>query len=180
MWLRLYTDILNDPKIQLLKPEWFKGWINLLCLAGDYDGMLPPMDEIAWCLRLTEPEATALVAVLTEHGLLLTSSTGPKVRDWDKWQPSSMRADRLLQGDWATIRLDVLVRDSWECQYCGAQATAVDHIIARSRGGTNDMDNLVAVCKPCNSRKRDRTPEEAGMRLKKYAHSQELQQVSAF
>jgi hypothetical protein len=32
-WLRLYTDLINDPKVQLLPAEDFKGWINILCIA---------------------------------------------------------------------------------------------------------------------------------------------------
>lgn len=178
MWLRLYTDILNNSKVQQLEPAHFKGWINLLCLAAEDDqGVLPDIKTIAWFLRLTEDEASTLVDELVSRKLLdvecgMRSAELLKPHNWDKWQrPSGIFADRLLQGEWPTIRLQVLERDNWECQYCGAEATAVDHIIARSRGGTNDMENLVAACKPCNSRKRDRTPEEAGMRLMKYAVS---------
>jgi len=35
----------------------------------------------------------------------------------------------------------------------------------KSRGGKNSWDNLVASCQPCNRKKADRTPEEAGMAL---------------
>jgi hypothetical protein len=35
-----------------------------------------------------------------------------------------------------------------------------DHVIPRSRGGSNRRDNLVDCCQSCNSRKRDRTLEE--------------------
>jgi hypothetical protein len=45
-WLRLYTSILNDPKVQRLKAEHFKGWINLLCLAKEQDGILPELPDI--------------------------------------------------------------------------------------------------------------------------------------
>lgn len=39
----------------------------------------------------------------------------------------------------------------------------VDHMLPVSRGGSNDFTNLVIACFACNHRKRDRTPEEAGM-----------------
>src|SRR5262245_25426543 len=120
MWLRLYTSILDDPKVQSLEPAHFKGWINLLCVARDYDGMLPDMQEIAWYLRLSQDEAATLVAALTEYGLLDATPFTPRVHNWDKWQrKSEIFADRLLQGDWPTIRLQVLDRDNWQCQYCG-------------------------------------------------------------
>ncbi|MGV9679850.1 HNH endonuclease [Nocardia sp. NPDC003482] len=59
----------------------------------------------------------------------------------------------------------VLRRDGQRCGYCAGPARTVDHIVPRSRGGTNTWNNLVAACGPCNTRKADRTPEEAGMRL---------------
>ena len=40
-----------------------------------------------------------------------------------------------------------------------------DHVIPRSRGGRTVWENIVTSCYPCNDRKGDRTPEEAGMRL---------------
>lgn len=58
-------------------------------------------------------------------------------------------------------------RDKDICRYCGRtwEIMTVDHVIPRSKGGTNDPENLVAACQPCNSLKADRTPEEAGMEL---------------
>jgi 5-methylcytosine-specific restriction endonuclease McrA len=64
-------------------------------------------------------------------------------------------------------RRAVFARDEHRCQYCGASAENIDHVIPRSRGGTHSWDNVVASCRPCNSRKRDRSPEESGMRLRK-------------
>jgi len=45
----------------------------------------------------------------------------------------------------------VLAQNPW-CE-CGARTTMVDHIIPRSQGGTDDPENLKAMCKPCHSRK---------------------------
>ncbi|WP_216894077.1 HNH endonuclease [Nocardia alni] len=59
----------------------------------------------------------------------------------------------------------VLRRDDNRCGYCAGWARTVDHIRPRSRGGPNTWANLIAACAPCNTRKADRTPEEAGMRL---------------
>ncbi|MAG10550.1 MAG: HNH endonuclease [Actinobacteria bacterium] len=64
-------------------------------------------------------------------------------------------------------RRAVFARDDYQCQYCGAHADSIDHIVPRSRGGHHSWENLVAACKPCNLSKRDRTPEEAGMVLRR-------------
>ena len=68
-----------------------------------------------------------------------------------------------------TNRHRILARDHYRCQYCGKRGTAfdltLDHIMPRSRGGRTVAENLVAACQACNSRKGDRTPEEARMPL---------------
>jgi len=62
-------------------------------------------------------------------------------------------------------RRAVFARDGWTCQYCGAAAENLDHVIPRSRGGTHSWDNVVAACRRCNSRKENRLIEDAGLRL---------------
>jgi len=68
-------------------------------------------------------------------------------------------------------RKNILLRDHSACQYCGKQLPpsdlTLDHVFPRSRGGESTWDNLVACCKRCNHRKGSRTPEEAGMHLKR-------------
>jgi 5-methylcytosine-specific restriction endonuclease McrA len=57
-------------------------------------------------------------------------------------------------------------RDGYRCSYCGCEKNlTIDHIIPSSRGGSNDWSNLTSCCGPCNTKKANRTPEEAGMRL---------------
>ena len=60
----------------------------------------------------------------------------------------------------------VLARDRHRCGYCGGDATTVDHVLPRSRGGRNTWKNTAAACGGCNRRKGDRTPGEAGMVLR--------------
>lgn len=54
-----------------------------------------------------------------------------------------------------------------KCAYTGKHVPGklgnIDHIIPKSRGGTDDLENLVWCDKDINSRKADRTPEEAGL-----------------
>jgi len=65
----------------------------------------------------------------------------------------------------ALTRRAVFARDGWVCQYCGRTAENVDHVIPRSLGGTHTWDNVVAACRRCNSRKENRLPNDAGLRL---------------
>ena len=66
----------------------------------------------------------------------------------------------------AWSRAGVLNRDGHRCAYCGATASTIDHVVPRSRGGRNTWLNTVAACGGCNQRKDDRTPAEAGVRLR--------------
>jgi 5-methylcytosine-specific restriction endonuclease McrA len=67
----------------------------------------------------------------------------------------------------ALSRRAVFVRDDQTCQYCGDTAENVDHVVPRSRGGNHTWENVVAACRRCNSRKKDRLPHEAGFKLKR-------------
>ncbi len=62
-------------------------------------------------------------------------------------------------------RRAVFARDGWSCQYCGSPAENLGHVVPRSKGGSHTWDNVVAACRRCNSRKENRRPEDAGMRL---------------
>ena len=62
-------------------------------------------------------------------------------------------------------RKAVFARDRHRCQYCAASAENLDHVVPRSRGGDHTWENVVAACRRCNTRKGDRTPDEAGMPL---------------
>ena len=66
-------------------------------------------------------------------------------------------------------RKNILARDGYKCQYCGAQSNAltVDHVIPKFRNGLDSWENLVAACKNCNQIKGEKTPEEAKMPLLK-------------
>ncbi len=66
-------------------------------------------------------------------------------------------------------RRNVFARDANTCQYCGKRFKTsdlnLDHVVPKSRGGGTRWDNLVCSCIRCNTRKANRTPEEAGMKL---------------
>ena len=69
-------------------------------------------------------------------------------------------------------RRNLLQRDHHTCQYCGArdQPLSVDHVLPRSRGGTDTWENVTTACLSCNVRKGNRTPKEAAMPLHRAPH----------
>jgi 5-methylcytosine-specific restriction endonuclease McrA len=58
-------------------------------------------------------------------------------------------------------------RDGMWCAYCIKKpATTIDHVKPRSKKGAHTWENTVGACAKCNSRKANRTPEQAGMTLR--------------
>lgn len=64
---------------------------------------------------------------------------------------------------------NVFARDRWYCAYCKRKFTSseltADHVIPKARGGKTCWENIVSCCKECNTKKKDKTPQEAGMTL---------------
>jgi len=79
--------------------------------------------------------------------------------------------DRMLLQEMKFNRQNLLERDDYRCQYCGKnlpnKELNMDHVIPRDRGGGTSWENVVISCIRCNSKKSNRLPKEAGMRLLK-------------
>jgi len=67
-------------------------------------------------------------------------------------------------------RVNIFARDKYRCQYCSKKEKMADltydHVLPKSQGGKTVWTNIVTACYDCNAKKRDRTPEQAGMRLR--------------
>jgi 5-methylcytosine-specific restriction endonuclease McrA len=122
-----------------------------------------------------------LCVVSTRRALLLTLAGKAELLEATNRQ---FRAERIALAEPSVVRLSyyvrvpyqarvalnrraIFARDGQRCQYCGASAENIDHVIPRSRGGRHTWDNVVAACRPCNTHKRDRLLEESGMKLRR-------------
>ena len=86
--------------------------------------------------------------------------------------PSVIRLMYLVRRPIAARRLtrrEAFLRDRYRCQYCDKETRelTLDHVVPRYKGGKHAWDNVVSACTTCNHRKGNRTPAEAGMRLKR-------------
>ncbi len=79
--------------------------------------------------------------------------------------------DRVPVTRVALTRRNLYRRDRFTCQYCGTrpgtEELTIDHVVPRSQGGTLSWENSVLACVACNRKKADRTPHQAGMRLRR-------------
>lgn len=81
-----------------------------------------------------------------------------RVLDWARF----VRVGRLPSHRWSPLRKAVFKRDGFQCVYCGSLSGPFecDHVFPISKGGADDLDNLVTACRSCNRSKRDKTLEE--------------------
>jgi len=112
----------------------------------------------------------ALVLVLSGKAVVLRDTGRPIHSARAVYvEPSVVRLERFVcvprQRRVSLTRRAIFARDGHRCQYCGALAENIDHVVPRSRGGPHTWENVVASCRRCNARKEDRLPEELGLKL---------------
>jgi 5-methylcytosine-specific restriction endonuclease McrA len=63
---------------------------------------------------------------------------------------------------WYRLINEVFRRDNYTCRYCGriGGKLEADHIIPFSKGGSDELDNLVTSCRTCNRQKKDKSITE--------------------
>lgn len=136
-----------------------KDSFKLVCedVADILDGDLNVYDFKTWCDLEVEEGMDSV-------GLVSKRIRAPRIirlRDFNKVPERVVRFNKK----------NVYIRDQYVCQYCRQKLTAhrlsMDHVLPKSRGGKTTWNNIVASCMVCNSRKADKTPEEAGMKLHK-------------
>jgi 5-methylcytosine-specific restriction endonuclease McrA len=135
--------------VEAITPDTFGGCVQRAIEHGF------PADEV-W----------GLVHTLMDTGAIRRSKTtvfrsGSKAR----WGYEGPVTPRLKDEDWIPLRMAILQRDGFVCEYCGVEGEdnakwCVDHVVPLSRGGSNEPDNLVACCFPCNASKSDKLVHE--------------------
>jgi len=162
------TDILTQPTVLVLNRHWQA--IHVRAPAE------------AFCMLATAV-ATALDIEADDHIRPVT---------WEEWLTLPIRAqDRAVQTVRGPVRVPTVIvavnfarvpkkrpklsartireRDRNRCQYTGAllrpEDGSLDHVVPRSRGGRDTWENLVWSSKNVNTKKADRLPHEAGLKL---------------
>ena len=114
----------------------------------------------------------ALVLVLADKAELLASTGRCYHSERASFaEPSVVRLSYYVKVPYqARIGLNrraVFARDGHRCQYCGATAENIDHVVPRSKGGAHTWENVVASCRPCNMRKEDHLLADTTLTLRR-------------
>ena len=79
----------------------------------------------------------------------------PRARALDTARPNAYQRGYCSAG-WKAARREVLLRDAYQCQMCGACVSGkrahVDHIVPKAKGGSDEVGNLRTLCVSCHSR----------------------------
>jgi 5-methylcytosine-specific restriction endonuclease McrA len=134
---------------------------HVLVLNASYE----PLNITSW------RRATVLLLKGKAEGLEHDSS---RLIRGDLLLPTVIRLRQFVRVPYKPLpltRRNIFQRDGHCCQYCGCkERLSIDHVIPRSRGGSDLWDNVTTACLPCNVRKGCRTPKEAGMTLAREPH----------
>ena len=175
-WVKLDDSAMDHPKILLLTDAQFRLWMKGLCYCQKHltDGFIPDVAIKPMLGRAGD------VKGICDARLWEAVSGGFQVRNYLKWNESKdniqlskkIAKDRLAFMRDPELRIQIQARDGYFCRYCGCRVNWLDR--KGAKGATYDhvepfedsvLDNLVVACRGCNSRKQDRTPEQAGMTL---------------
>lgn len=88
-----------------------------------------------------------------------------RLKDYVRYRPSTL----------GVTRRRLFKRDDYSCLYCGSNKNlTIDHVVPKSKGGTNEWKNLATCCHRCNTLKGDKTPEQVGLKLRYKPYTPEL------
>lgn len=154
-----------DSKVLVLNRSYFpigicavKDAFKLICqdVADILDKELNPYDYASWAALEVEEGAEAIGLV---HGRIRVPRI-IRLKDFNKVPSTVVKFNRT----------NVFMRDKFTCCYCEQRKPlaqlSMDHVLPRAQGGKTDWLNIATSCVPCNQTKADKTPEQAGMRLR--------------
>jgi 5-methylcytosine-specific restriction endonuclease McrA len=142
-----------------MPPKQGGGMGHVLVLNASYE----PLNITTW--------RRAMVMLLKGKAEGLEHDLSQAIRP-DHFLPTVIRLRSFVRVPYKQMpltRRNVFQRDGHACQYCGydGETLSIDHVVPRSRGGGDTWDNVTTACLPCNVRKGNRTPREAGMPLRR-------------
>ncbi len=125
--------------------------------ARAVDESYQTFDYEAWSCRVVPPGGDAL-------GTVCGAVSIPRVIVLSVF-------DRLPKRHVRFSRANIFSRDRFICQYCGDKPARsylnLDHVVPRSQGGRTCWENVVCCCLSCNRHKGGRTPDQAGLPLRR-------------
>jgi hypothetical protein len=95
-WLKLYVEMLDDPKVGMMADWTFRRFIQFLLVARErnQNGLLGPVSELAWRLRSSEDDMLNALRTMSETGIVAETPDGWKVVNFEKRQMALSPTER--------------------------------------------------------------------------------------
>ena len=95
-WLKLFIEILDDPKVGMMADWTFRRFIQFLLVARErsQNGLLGPVSELAWRLRSSEDDMLNALRTMSETGIVAETPDGWLVVNFIKRQSALTDAER--------------------------------------------------------------------------------------
>ncbi len=119
------------------------------------------VDPIVCCVKNTNNDDVDQYLFLppltpTSTPVSKTTSTKSNIQSSEKESDGIIRYKRNVS---YPKKIEVASKQHWKCQHCNEELDEtfeIDHIIALCFGGTNEINNLAALCAKCHRRKTKR------------------------
>lgn len=100
-WIKVYHEILDDPKMATMPDRLWRRAIEIFLIAGklskDKSGILPETNQIAWLLRMNTDELSLDLKQLESSGIIKRIDNGWTVVNFEKRQAAVTGAERVQQ-----------------------------------------------------------------------------------
>lgn len=137
----------------------YKTFVKIENKIFDKAILKPIVDVIIHCLATyTSPHGRNSYRKERYYGISDVKSAIDEINQQREYRQSKQYQRSLMTN---SLRYDILKRDGFRCQICGATAADgvklhVDHIVPIAKGGKTEPSNLRTLCDRCNSGKSDK------------------------
>jgi hypothetical protein len=110
-----------------------------------------------WGDRTRTANLNAVADELRRQRILADKPPWGNQRAYWEWHDQLYLGGSWKSLDWQERAREAKQRDNWQCQVCGStEDLHTDHILALSKGGSNELDNLQTLCHLCHENKTGR------------------------
>lgn len=166
-WMTRDWDSRGNFAPQPMHVVWDENPADIVRAQNEYQSAIDANKDVTYesgrKMQVFDPKAKAMVVRMKTIQGVRFQCRLPEIAIYTRY-------NKLPKLDIKWNRENLEMRDENECQYCGKKVygkdATIDHIVPKAQQGKNGWSNTVISCFPCNTRKRNRTPDEAGMVLR--------------
>jgi hypothetical protein len=149
-WVKLYHEVLHDPKMGRLTDNLWRRVIEVILLAGEtaQDGLLPALDDMAWTLRLSSEELEANLSTLEKYSIVSHTQQGWHVTHFTNRQAPIEAKDRVSAYRNRIKKHDYYEEETTEKQDGNEPVTNRNTEKSKSKSKSKSRSEKIAAAKP--------------------------------